>query len=263
MAFWERHPSIEYLNLASNLLRQGDKHWFGGSILPNKFLPRLLHLRVQLKDALVLTPILGQLLSLSIHRSINAQIPYLLRSVCPNGLPKLKSLGIGQTRHSTRKNKKTESSLWYETADGVFVCGKVRWSTSVLDGFMHSVIRGAPNLEEIGFHGSCYLLAEFMSIASHLNSFTHLKHLYFQGYNAVPVSEAERDFGAPARSLADAVPRLVTITNISPFNELYTVARIKRGENAQVTSVEFGNGNGMKIGYEDQAFPWAPRDTMA
>lgn len=72
MAFWERHPSIEYLILASNLLRQGDKHWFDGSVLPNKFLPKLLHLRVQLKDALVLAPILGQLLSLSVHRSINA-----------------------------------------------------------------------------------------------------------------------------------------------------------------------------------------------
>ena len=44
MAFWERHPSIIYLNVASNLLR-GDKHWFG-SIIPDKFLPNLRYLRV-------------------------------------------------------------------------------------------------------------------------------------------------------------------------------------------------------------------------
>jgi len=44
MAFWERHPSIEYLDVASNLL-EGDEHWFA-SVLPDKFLPKLRYLRV-------------------------------------------------------------------------------------------------------------------------------------------------------------------------------------------------------------------------
>jgi hypothetical protein len=44
MDFWERHPSIVYLNVASSIL-QGDRHWFA-SVLPDKFLPNLLHLRV-------------------------------------------------------------------------------------------------------------------------------------------------------------------------------------------------------------------------
>jgi len=45
-----------------------------------------------------------------------------------------------------------------------------------------------------------------------------------------------------------------------PFAELdaYTVARITRGENEQVASVEVGNRFGMKIGYEDLAFPCVP-----
>jgi hypothetical protein len=95
-----------------------------------------------------------------------------------------------------------------------------------------------------------------MSIASDLNGFTHLKHVYFEEYDLWE-SDCDRreNFVSHARNLAEAVPRLVTITNVSPLNQPYTVARITRGENEQVASVEVGNGCGMKIGYEDQAFP--------
>lgn len=120
-------------------------------------------LQVHWDDAVRLAPILGQLLSLYIHRSINAQIPFLLRFVCPNGLPKLKSLGICQTPHSSVKNKNIEGSLWYEDPDGVFQRGRNKWSTPVSDGFLHSIVRGAPNLEEIGFHGDYVPLAKFVS----------------------------------------------------------------------------------------------------
>jgi hypothetical protein len=119
-------------------------------------------LQVKWNHALRLAPILGQLLSLSIYRSVNAQIPYLLRSVCPNGLPKLKSLGFNQTPHSSVKNEDVEGSLWYESPDGVFQRGTNKWSRHVSDGFMHSIVRGAPNLEEIGFHGYLHL-ADFVS----------------------------------------------------------------------------------------------------
>jgi len=119
--------------------------------------------QVHWNDALLLAPILGQLLSLSIHRSINAQIPYLLRSVCPNGLPKLKSLVIGQMSSSSVKNKSIEGGLWYETPDGVFQRGTNKSSRTVFDGFMHSIVRGAPNLEEIGFYGDTFPLASFVS----------------------------------------------------------------------------------------------------
>jgi hypothetical protein len=95
-----------------------------------------------------------------------------------------------------------------------------------------------------------------MSVASDLNRFTHLKHLYCNFHQFGNLTTTEKaNFAFHARNLAEAVPGLVNITNVSSFNRLYTVARITRGENEQVSSVEVGNGRGMKIGYEDQAFP--------
>ena len=98
-----------------------------------------------------------------------------------------------------------------------------------------------------------------MSIASELNGFTHLKHLYYEEYDFGEESDPSRDrldiFASQARNLAEAVPGLLTITNTSAVYQPYTVAKIKRGENEQVASVEVGNGCGMKIGYEDLAFP--------
>jgi hypothetical protein len=44
MAFFERHPAIEYLNVASNLIGV-DQRWFLPE-LPHKLLPNLRHLRV-------------------------------------------------------------------------------------------------------------------------------------------------------------------------------------------------------------------------
>ena len=88
-----------------------------------------------------------------------------------------------------------------------------------------------------------------------MNGFTHLKHLYFEDYD--PERSRRKNFASHARNLAEVVPGLVTITNVSksPLNQPYMVARIKRGENERDVRVEVGNGCGMKIGYEDQAFP--------
>lgn len=100
-----------------------------------------------------------------------------------------------------------------------------------------------------------------MSIAS---GFTHLKHLYFEQYDfgeRGDLSRGRRDiFASQARNLAEAVPGLATITKFSALNQPYTIARITRRGNEQVTSVEVGNGSGMKIGYEDLAFPWIPHE---
>jgi len=90
-----------------------------------------------------------------------------------------------------------------------------------------------------------------MSIASDLNGFTHLKHLYFDSHDMRDI------FASQTKNLAEAIPGLVTITKFS-LNQPYTVARITRRGNKQVASVEVGNGSGMKIGYEDLAFPWTP-----
>ncbi|KAG6831066.1 hypothetical protein H0H92_012989 [Tricholoma furcatifolium] len=124
-------------------------------------------LHVPFSDALLLAPIFGQLLSLSIHGSVNAQIPYLLRVLCPTGLPKLKSLNIGQEAigYSCRGYSIEDSGLWYEDKDGVFRLTEEDSSKrTVFDGFMHSIVHSAPNLEEIGFYGDCFPLNELMSV---------------------------------------------------------------------------------------------------
>jgi len=100
-----------------------------------------------------------------------------------------------------------------------------------------------------------------MSIAGDLNGFTHLKHLYFEQYDLWPSSRDGREiFASQAKNLAEVVPSLITITNVTSLYRPYMVARITRGENEQVASVEVGNGCGMEIGHEDEAFPWSPHD---
>jgi hypothetical protein len=182
MAFWERHPSLEFLNVFDS---NGETSWFSRDpVLPVGFLPNLKHLKVHylitedktfqlislqahFNDVRTLAPILSQLASLTIFGSINAQIPYLLRSVLTEGLPNLKSLNIGQQFSSSGKNINIEGALWYETEDGEFRQAKVtKAAKTVLDGYMHSITRGAPNLEEIGFHSYPLRLRDFVSSTS-------------------------------------------------------------------------------------------------
>jgi len=103
-----------------------------------------------------------------------------------------------------------------------------------------------------------------MSIADDLNRFSHLQHLYFEEYDTedseLRAGNRRDIFASQAKNLAEVVPGLITITNVTSLYQPYMVARITRGENEQVSSVEVGNGYGMKIGYEDEAFPWAPHD---
>ncbi|KAG6825401.1 hypothetical protein H0H92_003814 [Tricholoma furcatifolium] len=238
----------------------GSNRWFAS--LPDNVLPNLLHLRVRWKDALVLAPILRQLLSLAIFESVNAQIPYLLRYVCRNGLPKLKSLEIGQRPDSDKRNKQNKGSLWYEREDGSFRQGTAMSSRTVFDGFMHSIVRSAPNLEEMGFHSMKFSFAKLISIARDLNNFTSLKHLYyidndFYGESGtVPPDHIKRDIlASQVKDLADAVPGLVSVTSRLTMHPPYMTARITRDLHKQVASVKVGNGYWMKVGYEDQAFP--------
>lgn len=58
-----------------------------------------------------------------------------------------------------------EGSLWYETQDGKFMEQSItaKGFRRVSDGYMHSIARGAPNLEEIGFYTYTVLLSEFVS----------------------------------------------------------------------------------------------------
>ncbi|KAF8966811.1 hypothetical protein BDZ97DRAFT_603489 [Flammula alnicola] len=249
MAFFERHPSIEYLNVASNLIGTNNR-WFA-SELPPKFLPNLRHLRAHWNDVRLLSPIFNQLLSLSIHKvSMHKSLTF--------------SDSFFRTDCRTSRNKTIEGSLWYEREDGTFQQAKSKKeSRTVFDSFMHSIVRAAPNLEELGFHGALFQLSKFVSIADDLNGFPHLKHLYYEAYyaNLEALTEEERNnFASQARDLAQAVPGLVSITNVDTPNLPYLTAKISRKENGEVAGVEVGKGYGMKIGYDDQAFPWTPHD---
>jgi hypothetical protein len=177
MIFWSRHPSLEILNIYNF---NEDMPWFSRDLLFSNFLPNLKHLRVHhlisrfevsltsLKapfcDVRILSPILSQLVSLRVYNTINAQLPYLLRAVLPDGLPNLKSLNIGQRPSNSGKNVDVEGALWYETEDGKFREAKVtKAQRSVVNGYIPSIARGAPNLEEIGFHSWVLSLGEFVT----------------------------------------------------------------------------------------------------
>jgi len=95
---------------------------------------------------------LHQLISLTVFQSLNGQVPYLLRSALPNGLPKLKSLNIDQN-YTERPDPDVEGGLWYEKRAGKFRESEA--NNAALPSwngiYMRSIVRGAPNLEEIGF----------------------------------------------------------------------------------------------------------------
>ncbi|KAG6831059.1 hypothetical protein H0H92_012982 [Tricholoma furcatifolium] len=269
MSFWERHPSIEYLDIAINgefaILQDGFGRWFARA-LPDKFLPELRYLRAHVKDAFLLAPILGQLLTLSIHHSINAQIPYLLRFLCPTGLTKLKSLGIGQGHVTGYDDAEVyDNGLYFEDTDGVFhpdLSGR-----TVFDNFMHSIVRSAPNLEEIGFQGEPFPLHKLMSIVNELNSFNSLKHLYYIDSGIRRKGRKSRGKGKPferdqflieAKALAEAVPSLLSITARMNSIPPYLTGRITRHEETSIPTIHIRSGYWMKIGHEDEAFPGFP-----
>lgn len=100
---------------------------------------------------------LGQLERLCIVDSYNCQVPYLLRAVLPDGLPKLKSLEIHQTPGSGRFISFTEGANWYETEDGNFLQELTPKAAqrNVDSSYMHSIVQGAPNLEELCLQVHC------------------------------------------------------------------------------------------------------------
>jgi len=143
-----------------------------------------------MKDVLRLAPILNQLKGLMIPLTCNGQVPYLLRRVLPNGLPNLKKLCISQTavHQSTdglsqaARNERTvgtnrEGSSWYETVDGAFNSLQDARLT-IFENYLHSIARGAPNLEELGFYGHYYQLSQFVSASFLYNNFAHEGLIY-------------------------------------------------------------------------------------
>ncbi|KDR68803.1 hypothetical protein GALMADRAFT_231127 [Galerina marginata CBS 339.88] len=152
MKFWKRHPSLEFLECT---ISYNCPQYFFNNEFPLDFLPNIRHLKAEFPDVFVLAPILNRLASLAILFSSDTQIPYLLRSVLPNGLPNLRSLLI-DPRHETSypPNPLTEGTDWYETEDGQFgQNNENKAGEGIFHNYMHSIVRGAPNIEEIGMRG--------------------------------------------------------------------------------------------------------------
>jgi hypothetical protein len=224
--------------------------------------------------------------------SYNAQVPYLLRAVLPNGLPQLKSLEIQQDI-ADPQDRKLEGVLWYETLDGDFRIEKNRKKAGSLDfanGYMHSIVRGAPNLEELGLHG-IYLDSESMvrevlstyslwlsqdiipqqSLHPALSQLVKMQRFYYNGFgqtrteqddDAPPLSvyeDATSDFLSSAEALARVCTRLAVVTNINGKYLPYIYAKIKRDSVGDVTGVRQGKGVGMLISAdEEDPFPCNP-----
>lgn len=98
---------------------------------------------------------LPQLRSLSISGSKNAQVPYLLRVVLPGGLPNLKSLEIHQYFYGGDEGLNIEGTMWYEMENGDFMqeVHLHKAQRMMKHQYMYSIVRGAPNIEELCLQG--------------------------------------------------------------------------------------------------------------
>lgn len=226
-----------------------------------------------------MTSILPQLKFLSIKNSVNGQIPYLLRSVLPRGLPKLKSLEINQTPYCSHDVRELEGAMWYETVSGEFREASLirKASRSMTDCYMHSIVRGAPNVEELclqGFPLTSSHLVSYISfcflvfVASYyriphiqrvlslvLSRLQHLKRLYYRAYPRRTQRDANV-FAAGCRYLAEQCPLLDTVTDLGPIDLPYPKVSVIRNHTGAVEKVVPGVGFGMYfMGSDDDPFP--------
>ncbi|KAF9477141.1 hypothetical protein BDN70DRAFT_922785 [Pholiota conissans] len=261
MAFFRRHSHLESLSLVET-----SGIWFTADI-GDDFLPRLTHLKARFNSVRCLASILPRLSSLSFFDSYNAQVPYLLRNVLPHGLPRLKSLEIQQYVNGWQ-NLDLEGALWYETLDGDFrtdPTGKML-PRNMVNGFMHSIVRSAPNLEELGIRGRLLHFEDLDVLAPTLSQFSRLKRFYYNGFAknprlADPVPEKQHperieDFIASAEMLAHICVRLESVTSIAGRYLPYLSGAVERDTAGEVVEVKAMEGVGMQIPADaDDPFP--------
>ncbi|CAA7267319.1 unnamed protein product [Cyclocybe aegerita] len=252
MDFWTRHPNLESLTLCC---ADGVKCFVDS--IPRGFLPHLRHLKASYVDVRALAPVLPQLTSLAVHDGINSQVPYLLRSVIPGGLPGLKSLYF--VRGPWDKNAVAEGTSWYETYDGAFHEIKKKKKKSdksdrnILRDYMLSIARGTPNIEELGFP---YVesLSGLVEVSDVFSDLRRLKRIYY-GMHFEDGDDPNEATIAHVLALAKEsfIPCLESVTNLND-DIPYPVARIIRDENGNPCDVVLGTGGGMEVGNEDSAF---------
>ncbi|KAJ3500894.1 hypothetical protein NLJ89_g9589 [Agrocybe chaxingu] len=234
----------------------------------------------------MLAPVLPQLRSLAVCDSINAQVPYLLRSVVDGGLPNLKSLYIRQTASSSTRNVKIEGALWYESQDGTFHDGREgsikrqgqASKRDFLKEYVHSIVRGAPNIEElclISLPSLTDLVSAFdnllvasshralseTGLSSDFSGFKNLKRIYIE-VAATYEDEVRNKIHAHASLVLaqqSGLASLESVTNFTP-DFPFPVAKIQRDPNGYPDEVVMDRGGGMEIGNEDVAFLYADPD---
>ncbi|KAF8188118.1 hypothetical protein BJ912DRAFT_969248 [Pholiota molesta] len=270
MAFFKRHPQLAGLSLVNCV-----NNWFSDDVKEG-FLPNLKHLKARFVDIRTLVPILPQLISLAFVQSHNAQVPYLLRAVLPNGLPQLKSLEIYEFPVNWDDRHSMEGVQWYETSDGKFHVEQKRKTMLKevdfpLKGYMHSIVKGAPNLEELALYGMTPLDAEKLNaLAPTLSQLVGMERFYYNGispdimymypHDPYPDFDEElEDFLSGAGMLAQACARLTTISSFGSKYLPYISAKIERDSEGEVLEVTRSDGVGMLISAdENDPFPRNP-----
>lgn len=148
--FWQCHPGLETLTLGPNV----DGAWFAG--FTGDMLPNMTVLSTLFHEARILLPYVAKRLkSLTLFKTYNAQAPYLLRTVVPNGvLPSLRSLSIHLITSSHAKDVIREGNRWREEEGRVTEASKRnagRW----FDGnYLMSVAKATPHLRELHLSGT-------------------------------------------------------------------------------------------------------------
>ncbi|PPQ96047.1 hypothetical protein CVT26_004680 [Gymnopilus dilepis] len=205
MHFWRRHPSIEILRLRDS---DHTSHWFSSDI-PDDLLPNIKHLEASFHDVRSLIPILHRLKRLSVQQSLNAQVPYLLRVLIPEGLPNLCSLEIDQEWYSIPDIlRRYEGSTWFETPDREFMEGMTatRLSKKLTADFLLSIVKGAPGLQELCLYGHLLHSSTVANLSANLSHFVQLKRLYYRGLNDshwhLRTQEDRQAFYASSREIA-------------------------------------------------------------
>ncbi|KDR68791.1 hypothetical protein GALMADRAFT_256642 [Galerina marginata CBS 339.88] len=256
MEFWNQHPCLEFISCTTP-----SSTWrFFSSEFSTNFLPNLRHLKANFLDVFSIAPILHRLVSLAILKSDNAQVPYLLRAVLPEGLPKLKSLLIAQRPASVSQPNHLESTHWYETenqrlGENLFNSEKISFFDNY---YMHSIVRGAPNLEELSVqgHSNCFTaLSHFVLVGPSLGELRRLQRICLFGSKTGHMEKDLDIFLRGTRILARTCKNLKTVTDNLALAPPFLNARIRRSDNGEVEDITIGQGFGMQIGNENIAFP--------
>jgi hypothetical protein len=211
-----------------------------------------------------------QLVNLTVTKTINAQVPYLLRTLLPHPLLFLRSLGIDQGASNHHQEVTREGALWREDEDGNVTKTSKRKAKSFIDSiYITSLARCAPNLEELGLDGACrlpivrirLLFAVFLVIiffprhkASALSKLLNLKRLYLYGDGLVYFEQdySQHKFLEEMRLIAQRSSSLESITCIR--GDLHQCNKIQRSVEGDFELVE-RPGCGRMIGWEDAVFP--------